>query len=165
MLFFLALLTIQLSFIQALPFPFDRTPLFLLVTIYLYQYVNQTQVWWWPICYGFILDVYTLSPAPLETISYSLLALCIGLLAKHVFTNRSFYGVSGTITTSLLILTVSQSLINIIFGILRKQAMPWQVIVGINQWAVLLGCGGFFVLFPFAKRARFFLQQLFFLRT
>ncbi len=161
---FLLFLTLQVSFIHILPFPFDRTPFLLLMTIYFYQYLNQVYVWWWLIFYGIVLDFLSLSYTPFETISYSILALVIIILAKHVFTNRSFYAVSATMVVCLLILTVSQCLSIFILHFFNGSSVEWLTIVQVNLWAGVLGCFVLFFLFPVARRIRVMFHSFFFKR-
>src|SRR3989339_511705 len=149
---FLFFLTLQVSFIFALPFPFDRTPFLLLMTLYFYQYLNQTNVWWWLIFYGIVLDFFSISYAPLETISYSILVIVIIILAKQIFTNRSFYAISATMIICLFVLTVTQVLSIFILHFFNDSSLPWLAIVKVNVWAVFLGCSTLFLLFPFIKQ-------------
>ncbi|HAU66588.1 MAG: hypothetical protein UT30_C0005G0012 [Candidatus Uhrbacteria bacterium GW2011_GWF2_39_13] len=159
---FLFFLTLQVSFIFALPFPFDRTPFLLLMTLYFYQYLNQTNVWWWLIFYGIVLDFFSISYAPLETISYSILVIVIIILAKQIFTNRSFYAISATMIICLFVLTVTQVLSIFILHFFNDSSLPWLAIVKVNVWAVFLGCSTLFLLFPFIKQTHSIFHRFFF---
>lgn len=159
---FLIFLTLQVSFIHALPFPFDRMPFLLLMAIYFYQYVNQAYVWWWLVFYGMVLDFLSLSYAPFETISYSILSIVMIILVKQVFTNRSFYALSATFIICLLVLTMSQFLGVFILHFFDGLSVTWLSIVKANMWAMILGCVTLFFLFPFAKRARSMFHRFFF---
>ena len=161
---FLFFLTLQVSFIHALAFPFDRMPFFLLMTIYFYQYLNQVHVWWWLVFYGMVLDFFFLSYAPFEIISYSLLAIVMIILVKQVFTNRSFYALSATLIICLLVLTASQFLSVFILHFFDGLSLTWLSIVKVNMWAMILGCTTLFFLFPFAKQARSIFHGFFFKR-
>lgn len=158
---FLFFLTLQVSFIHALPFPFDRMPFLLLMTIYFYQYLNQIHVWWWLVFYGIVLDVFALSYAPFETISYSLLAIIMIILVKQVFTNRSFYALCATLFTCLLLLTMSQCLSVFSLHFFDGLFVTWLSIVKVNIWSMILGSFTLFLLFPFAKQARSIFHDFF----
>ena len=161
-LFFLCLLTLQISFIHALPFPFDRIPLILLITVYFYQYLNQKYVWWWLVFYGVSLDFFSISYAGFETISYSILAILTVVLAKQVFTNRSFYAVSATMVICLFVLTISQLMSVFISTLFKNQpSVEWQTIVETNGWGALLGCFVLFFLFPFVQQILKKFQRVF----
>ena len=162
LLLFLFFLTIQVSFIHALPFPFDRMPFLLLMTIYFYQYLNQIHVWWWLFFYGITLDFFSISYAPFESFSYGILAIVMISLARHVFTNRSFYAVSATMIACLFVLTITQLLSVFISSFFEDLSLSWSAIVGVNLYAILLGCFTLFFLFPFAKQTRFIFYWFFF---
>ncbi|MCR4314497.1 MAG: hypothetical protein NUV84_04620 [Candidatus Uhrbacteria bacterium] len=155
------LIILQVSFIHALPFPFDRIPLVLVVTIYLYQYSNQTSIWWWLISYGLILDVLDISVAPLEVISYGLTAFTMTLLVAHVFTNRSFYGMAATALLSLLVMLLSELSLIGAAQLFASVHFSWQDVVFSNVWAMAFACFSLLFIFPSLHRVRFFLQKLF----
>lgn len=153
------LITLQVSFIHALPFPFDRIPLVLVVTIYLYQYSNQTSIWWWLIFYGLILDLLAISVAPVEVISYGLTAFTMTLLVAHVFTNRSFYGMAATALLSLFVLTISELTLIGAAQIVASVNFSWQDVILSQLWAMAFACFLLLFVFPSLRRVRVFLQK------
>lgn len=148
----LVLLTIQVSFVQSLPFPLDRVPLVLVMVIYLYQYHARTHVWWWLIAYGLLLDVLVVSFAPLEWLSYGLTAMTMVYLASHVFTNRSFYGITATALLCLLVLTVSQMSLNSLFWLWGSSTLPWIEIARTQAWSFLFAAVLLLFLVPWTQR-------------
>lgn len=153
------LIIVQVSFIHALPFPFDRIPMVLIVTIYLYQYGSQTSIWWWLILYGFILDYLAISVAPLEMISYGFTAFTMTLLVAHVFTNRSFYGMAATALLSLFVLTICELFLIGVTQILISTNFSWQDVIFSQLWAMIFASFLLLFIFPFLRRLRFSIQK------
>lgn len=147
------LFTVQVSFIQALPFPFDRIPLVLVVTIYLYQYETRTVVWWWLISYGLVLDVLAISSAPLEVLSYAIVSFSMILLVQHIFTNKSFYGVTATALLSLVVLSISQLGTSVLYHLSGSTQLIWRNILFTNVWAGLFACLLLLFMFPSLKKS------------
>ncbi|MBI4435193.1 hypothetical protein HY630_00835 [Candidatus Uhrbacteria bacterium] len=157
----LFLLTLQVSFVHALPYPFDRIPLVLVVSIYLYQYVNQRSCAWWLVAYGLVLDILSLSLAPLQSLSYLLIAGTMMLLVAHVFTNRSFYGMAATSLLCLAVLTLSELAIVGLSHILTGELFLWKPLLLTNLWAALFSCLLLLFVFSSLRRVRLVAQQLF----
>ena len=155
------LFTIQVSFIHSLPYPFDRIPLVVITTVYLYQYANKTSMWWWLICYGFVLDILSISQAPLEVLSYGLASGAMILLVSHVFTNRSFYGMAASALLSLLVLGLSELMI-LGVGTLFSSPFFWKQILLTQGWAMLFASLLLLFVFPSLRRVRTLAQRLLF---
>lgn len=160
--FLTILLALQVSFVHALPYPFDRIPLVLVVTVYLYQYANQTASWWWLICYGIVLDVLTISFAPLEVFSYSIATATMVLLVSHVFTNRSFYGISATAILTLLVLTLSELTFIGLTQLFSDQSFVWKDVILSQVWAMAFASMLLLFVFPLLRRVHLFTFKAFF---
>ena len=159
LLLLILLFTLQVSFIQALPYPLDRIPLVLVVTIYLYQYGNQTSIWWWLISYGFVLDLLAISVAPFEALSYAFAAFTMVLLVGHVFTNRSFYGMAGTALLCLVVLVLSELTLIGTAHLFISTRFSWQDVVFSGLWSMGFACFLLLFIFPFLRRIRSFLSK------
>jgi len=146
------LLILQVSFIFALPFPFDRLPLVLVIVIYLYQYQNTKAALWGLICYGFVLDVLGISPAPLEILSYTITSLVLTLLVTHVFTNRSFYGMLATAIICLAVLTMFELLFSAAASFFSGDVFMWQGLLASQVWTMAFSCVLILFLFPLMHR-------------
>ncbi len=161
MIFLTLLMVLQVSFVHALPYPFDRVPLVLVVTVYLYQYANQTTGWWWLMCYGMILDVLAISFAPFEIISYTLAGVTMMLLVSHVFTNRSFYGITATALITLGVLTLSEFLLVGLRQVFVQQEFPWRDMLLSQLWAMAFATVLLLFVFPLFRRVHLFTRQTF----
>lgn len=160
-LFFLVILiSIQVSFIHALPYPFDRVPLVIVLTVFLYQYGNWTSIWWWPISYGLVLDILTISIAPLEVISYTFATFIMMLLVAQVFTNRSFYGMAATSLLSLFVLLLSQIIFIWAAHIFSLAAFFWRDVIFSQAWAMGFSTFLLIFIFPSFRRVSRFAQNL-----
>lgn len=157
--FLTILLALQVSFVHALPYPFDRIPLVLVVTVYLYQYANQTASWWWLISYGMVLDVLMISFAPLEAFSYSIATATMVLLVSHVFTNRSFYGISATAILTLSVLTLSELTFIGLTQLFSDQRFIWKDVILSQVWAMVFASFLLLFIFPFFRKMHVFASK------
>lgn len=160
-LFLVFLFTLQASFIHAIPYPLDRIPLVLVVTVYLYQYSNKTSAWWWLLCYGMVLDVLDISLAPFEVLSYALASVSMVLLVSHVFTNRSFYGITATALLTLAVLMVSEVLLIGLTLLFSSQPFHWKDVVFSQLWAMVFASFLLLFIFPFFRKVRVFASKTF----
>lgn len=144
----LFLFTIQVSFIQALPYPFDRTPLVLVVAIYAYQYRNVQRAWWWLICYGFIVDLFAIAPTALQTLVYALVGGVMILVARHIFTNRSFYGMAATAVVCLVVLTMYELVVMWFLSLTASETFSWKTLLVAQLWAGFFACVLFLFILP-----------------
>ena len=156
----LLLLTIQVSFVYALPYPLDRIPFVLVVVVYLYQYTNRTSSWWWLVCYGVVLDVLSIAHAPLEVPSYTLVTGTMMLLVAHVFTNRSFYSMAATSLICLVVLTISELSLLGLSHAFASDPFLWKSLLFVNLWASFFSCFLLLFVFPFLRRIRLLVQRL-----
>ncbi|MBI4257183.1 hypothetical protein HY626_03970 [Candidatus Uhrbacteria bacterium] len=153
-LFFIILLIFQVSFIFALPYPLDRTPLVLVVTVYLYQYTNNMTVWWWLLGYGIVLDILAISVAPFEIFSYALACVTMILLVSHVFTNRSFYGITATALLTLMVLMISELLLIGVTHLFSSEVFVWKNVVFSQLWGMFFASMALLFVFPLFRKMR-----------
>lgn len=156
-LFFLFLTSVELGFIYALPFPMDRFPLVLCVSVFIFQSLDIRQAVWWIVGHGFVLDLLFISFAPFEFLSYAIVSIVVVVTAQRVFSNRSYWGVLGTITFSLATLTFMEVVLSFGIGFWSAYHVPFQTILSVRAWgwglsvvALLL----FFPLYEFFARIR-----------
>lgn len=148
----LLLLLVQVSFVQALPFPWDRMPLVLVTVIYVYQYHARNEVCWWLIAYGLLLDTLSVSFAPMEWISYSASTLTMMYAVSRVFTNRSFYGMTATALLCLLALTLAQIFLTYLFAVFGSKPLPWEEIAMTHAWSFFFASVMLLFLIPWTQR-------------
>lgn len=147
-LFFLLLTSVELGFISALPFPLDRTPLVLVVSVFAFQSLDIRQSAWWVVLHGLLLDMIHVSFVPLEVVSYTLSAIVLVLASRHVFSNRSFWGVLGTLTLSMVALTcveIAFSVGKVLFG---EYPLSLQELLSVRTWGWALGMVVLLFLYP-----------------
>lgn len=161
--FFLLLAVVQNSFFASLPGALPLFPLILTVGVYLLQHQSQSLGGWLIVANGIFFDYWHLQNVPLETLSYSLTALAAWYMAKHVFSNRSLYGVLACGLTSLVILKVMQMGILGLLWLRETESVSWDYFYQEAFWTALLMISGLIILFPFANRIKKILQKTFFL--
>lgn len=113
------LVIIQVSFLTTWLFPVSSLNLILSLLIFLTIIVNYHKALLWALGCGLFLEIYTVLPFGVTTISLILVVISINFLFNNFFTNRSFYsliilGITGTLIYNLLVFTLNFLLI--IFG-------------------------------------------------
>ncbi|MDG1950891.1 MAG: hypothetical protein P8J32_08830, partial [bacterium] len=103
LLFFL-LLILEMAFLHSLPFPISTLPLILIFTVYFYQYIGLKRAAWWLLFEGLFIDMFSLSSIRFHVLCYAVAALVMTVVSTKVFTNRSFYGMSGTTLSTIIVL-------------------------------------------------------------
>jgi len=158
---FLTLFTLEVSFIHALPTPLDRMPLVITGVVFLYLYVDFPAVLWWLIFHGILLQVFALSFTPFQLIAYIAAAAVTVLASRHVFSNRSFYGVASTTAlavATILFVEITLSLGGSFFG---QIPVPFGTLLHVRLWGIVLSALALLLLFPLSTKLRGALHSLF----
>lgn len=101
----------ETSFLSSLPFIFSFTPFVFAFGVYLLQHQGFVDGFVWILIYGFFLQVLHLSTSPLPIMSFFIGAV-IGLFsARHLFSNRSLYGVVACALTGYLMIIFTEFII------------------------------------------------------
>ncbi|MBU0646155.1 hypothetical protein KJ611_01595 [Patescibacteria group bacterium] len=159
---FLGLAIIQNSFFASLPGVLPLWPLILAVGVYLLQHQSLTAGAWLIAANGLFLDLFHLQMVPAETISYLLTALAAAYSAKHVFSNRSLYGVLACGSATFGVLKLSQMAILGLVWLREAEQVDWTVFSRETFWSGILLMIGLLLLFPFAVRIKKLLHKSFF---
>lgn len=146
--FFLLLASLEVGFVWALPFPIDRTPILLVVSVFVFQSMDIRLSVWWVAVHGLVIDLLHISFVPFEFISYTFASVVLILSARHLFSNRSFWGILGTFTLSLLTLTLAEILFAVV-GILQESfTLSLRDLLLVRVWSWALGSVVLLLLFP-----------------
>lgn len=158
---FLTLFTLEVSFIHALPVPFDRMPLMLTSVVFLYLYVGFPAVLWWLIFHGILLQVFVLDFAPFHLLAYIAAAIVTVLASKHVFSNRSFYGVASTTALAIVTVLLVEILLSVIGTFFGQVSVPFGILLHVRLWGIALSALVLLLLFPLSTKLRGALHSLF----
>lgn len=148
---FFLLFSFEVGFIHALPFPFDRIPLLLVISVFGFHGLNFPLLFWWLVFEGISLDRLGISFIPLQTISYSLAALVMILCSRQLFSHRSYYGVASTFIIILTILGLTEILFAGLQEFFGTFPLALMDIVTIRLWSAGFGLIILFLLFPLKK--------------
>jgi hypothetical protein len=159
--FMLALILFELSFVAALPFGFSATPLVFLVLIYLLQRHNNHSALLWLVLYGFILDYFHLSVVFPATITYLLAAAVAYFVARHMFSQHSFYGVLACASVSYLMIIFVQSLVLGLQWVSSPEFVDWGTYGSFVLWRFVMLILLLFFVYPIGKRAHLLLTHSF----
>jgi hypothetical protein len=160
-LFMLALILFELSFVSALPFGLSTTPLVFLVLIYLLQRHNNHSALVWLVFYGFTLDYFHLAVVFPETITYLLAAVVAYFVARHMFSQHSFYGVLACASVSYLTILFVQSLSLLVQWIGDPLYVDWSAYGEFVFWRYVMMVSLLFFVYPIGKRAHLWLKHSF----
>ncbi len=123
--FFLITFLCEVSFFSSLPSFFALTPLVFCISIYLIQHEGMVDGLIWMVLYGILLDVFHLASFPVSTIAWVITALVSSLMARHVFSNRSFYGVLGCAIGGFICLILGEGIILFVSALMEKTFVDW----------------------------------------
>ncbi len=157
---FIVLVVIQVSFVQSLPYPFSATPILFVFAIFLYQYVSLNQAIWWILFGGFFFDLLGIGTIPLETFAYGASAFVMSLCARHLFSNRSYYGLAATTLLGLATLTLVEIVIMMLLNIFTAPVLIPQDLLFGRLWGMLLALPMLLILFPLADPIRRMIRLL-----
>lgn len=160
---FLFLVVLQSSFIPSLPWVFAAIPVMVASSTYLVQHLSLTDGAWWLIGFGLSLDILGIGLAPFETISYSLAGIVTIVGAKHLFSNRSLYGVFGSAFTALAVIAISESIILSLVWLRQPELVEWSTFLTYYWQAAITLIIPLLFLFSFARQARQSILKTFFL--
>ncbi len=161
LLAFLTLFTIEVSFIYALPTPLDRLPIMIIAVVFLYLYAGFKDVIWWMVFHGILLGTFSVSFVPLHWVAYIVVATVTTLASKHIFSNRSFYGVAATTSIAIATLMVMEILLSSIGLVVGSSSQFFGTILSVRLWGMGLSIVFLLMLFPFSTKIKTTLQWLF----
>lgn len=90
---FLVIVLFETSFLTSLPSPLSLTPLVFGLSVYLIQHQGLLDGLYWIGGYGLFLQLFHLSPTPFPLFLFPIAGVVSYLSARHLFSNRSLYGV------------------------------------------------------------------------
>lgn len=151
------LVIIQISFLTTWLFPINSLNLILSLLIFLTIIINYEKALVWALGSGLFLEMFTVLPFGLTTMSLILTVISINFLFNNFFTNRSFYslmilGLFGTLIYNLLIFLFNILLIIFGFNLFVSDFLinfVWQPILNLVILAVI-----FFTYYISTKRLR-----------
>jgi len=160
-LFVLLLILIELSFVAALPFGFSAAPLVFLVLIYVLQRHNNHSALAWMVFYGFTLDYFHLSVAFPETLNYLFAAIVAYFVARHMFSQHSFYGVLACASVSYCTIIIAQLLGLTLQWVSNPILVHWADYFDFVFWRYVMMVVLLFFVYPFGKRIHLWLKHSF----
>ncbi len=149
--FFVLLSMCELGFVSALPFPVDRLPLVLVASVFLFQSLDVRPAAWWMVLHGVFLDLLQTSSIRFEIVPHAVAALVLVLASRHLFSNRSFWGVLGTFALSLFALSCTEILLSIFQALFEDFSLSFDVLVAMRLWGLGLGTLLLLIFFPLTE--------------
>ncbi|MBT5808089.1 hypothetical protein HOI18_02320 [Candidatus Uhrbacteria bacterium] len=154
LLTFAAIFVVETSLFTSLPHPISTTPFVIVIAIYLLQARGiRAAVLIIPL-HGILLDGLDLFLIPLETISYSIGALVAFGASHSLFSNRSFYGVTGVTLSTLGSLGVIELLIYVNMVTFGTVDLSLETFLSISLWRAFTGVGVLFVIYSTVRTVR-----------
>ena len=157
--FLLALL--ETGFVASLPLPLRLLPLLIAFGVYLLQHHLSLIGAWWIVGEGLVLDFLHVGSVPVETIPFALGALAGLLASRHVFTNRSFYGLLGSAAVVWSVIGLARGVESFLVRLSAGGAL--ETAVRLREWGIglFLLLMAVALLFSFASRLRRTLARFF----
>jgi cell shape-determining protein MreD len=148
-----------MAFLHSLPFPVSLLPFILIFTVYFYQYIGLKRAAWWLLFEGLFIDLFSLSPIKYQVLCYAVAAIAMTVVSTRVFTNRSFYGMSGTTVSTIIVLYLCFFIFGSLGTFMGTTSFHVGLLGGELLWTLLMNIIFVFLFFPFAKRFKRILQQ------
>jgi len=150
---------IEVSFFRSLPGFFTLTPLVFALSVYFVQHQGVNQFIWWLPIHGIFLDSLLSGFITFNFFPFVVAAILVSFSAKHLFSNRSYYGVLscalmgyvGLILTEAIILFIQQ---------FSNLSFDWSLFLREALLRLILLLIVITIFFPFAKRIRGILVSL-----
>lgn len=147
---------LETSFFGSLPGFLTLTPLVLAISVYLVQHQGVHLFVWWLPAHGLFLD--SLSPGftVYDFFPYIVSAILISLTAKHLFSNRSYYGVLSCALTGCVGLIVAEAGLFLLQHIAHV-SVDWLTFLSESVLRLILLLVVITFFYPFAKPIHTFL--------
>lgn len=135
---FILFFVFETSFLNSLPWFFPSIPFVFGLSVFLIQHYGISDGALWIFGYGLLLDLFHLDGLSFSFAS-AIVASAIAILsARHVFSNRSFYGVVSCVICSFVSWTIVESVV-IFFRLLSSPINDfWKPFVLVNLKELVL---------------------------
>jgi hypothetical protein len=135
-------------------------PLIFVCSVFLFQYVSVSGAIWWVVLEGAFLDLLGIGAIPIETVAYSISAICIFLASRHLFSNHSYYGLAATTILGLITVAIVEMVIAIFFVMFFSNVLDSIGIFTVRLFGAMLSLPILLLLFPLANPTRRLIQLL-----
>lgn len=159
-IFFVLVVSCELSFVTSLPYPFSVFPCVIAVSSYLVQTKRFDMAILWVAFFGVLQDVIAIAFVPFATVSYVVAAGCMMFAARSLFTNRSVYGVAGTAIATLLALNIVEILTLLIVSVSSQDTVVMSAYLDMAFWRIVTTAIFFLLLYPIQKILNTFFKNL-----
>jgi len=155
---FLAFSILQTGFFASLTGILAYTPLVVAIGIYLMQHAGERTGPFWIAGFGMFLDLLAIPSFPFETASYAAAGIVAYLSARHLFSNRSWYGLIACGMLSMLSLGAVRALVILGISLRHPERVSWITFGDTLIWNLILITLLLSVLFALARQIRAFLR-------
>jgi hypothetical protein len=151
---FIAMTALQLGFIASLPGVLALTPLVFGISIYMLQHHGLIDGVWWLVGFGLQLDMLGLAPMVPIALAYLAAGLVAVFSSRHLFSNRSYYGIVGCVLLATVAFGAVQALIGVITQLISARTVFWMLYGYDIMVKTLLALAVVSVMYPFARVIR-----------
>ena len=123
---FVLVFVFETSFLSSLPSILALTPLVFGLSIYLMQSHGLVDGIFWMGTHGILLEMFHFSIIPFVSIGWVIAGIGSFFLARHVFSNRSFYGSVACALCGFFFLVMTESLFAGVSYFVRGLSMDWS---------------------------------------
>jgi len=162
---FLFVFMFETSFLSSLPSILSLTPLILGLSIYLLQSYGLIDGFIWMCVYGIFLNTFHFSTIPFVSLAWIMAGIVASVMARHVFSNRSFYGSVACAYCGFFALVLTESLLAWSAYFVRGSFIDWSDFFFTHLLRAFLLLLVMTVLFACTRRIRNLLPHPFPFRT
>lgn len=154
--FFLTAFIFETSFLSSLPWIFGLIPFVFALGIYLIQHQGLSDGFFWIVAYGVLLWLLHLNASPISAFAYPLCAWVGWLSARHIFSNRSFYGVVACGIIGMIPLMIVDAGLLFFSSLSTNGNELWGGFFQYHGWRILLLMLLTLLLFRFSRITRLY---------
>ncbi len=157
--FFLFSFFFETSFFTSLPFPFPLTPFVFAIGVYLLQHQGLIDGFVWIVAFGFLVQLLHMNILPFPALSFLIGGVVSVLSARHVFSNRSLYGVVACALTGFLALIITESSVLVARSLLSSFVPNWSALFVTDGYRIVLLIVVVIILYMLARPIRLLLHH------
>lgn len=156
--FFLFIFVLETSFISSLPSVFAMIPLVFGVGVYTFQHQGLIDGFVWIIAYGLLLQVSGMSASLLPFVTYTCVAFIAYVSARHLYSNRSLYGVMACGLTAYVTLVILEAFFYWVQSLKTDQNL-FTDFFSFHGWKLATLLMTIMILFTLAKPIRILIRK------
>jgi hypothetical protein len=129
------------------------------IGVYLLQHQGLMDGFVWIVAFGFLLQLLHIGILPFPALGFLIAGIVSLLSARHIFSNRSLYGIVACALTGFLTLVITESSVLLARSLISSFDTDWSVLFLTDGYRAVLLVAVIVILYAFAKPIRLFINS------